>query len=395
MDKGAAGGPPRLLRRRDGHEARVTFEELFFDLVYAFAVTQLSHLLLHHQTTQGAIQALILWFAVWLGWQYTCWITNWFDPERPAVRGLLFGITLLALLLAAALPEAFGERGMLFGVTYAVMQVGRTVFALCAVGADHPLAANFRRMMVWVGAAALFWIAGGLAGEGPRPWLWACGVACEYISPMFGFPVPGLGRSRTSEWTVEGAHMAERCQAFVLVALGETVIMTGDTLAENGVWSAPVILAFLTAFVTSLATWWLYFGTSGKDGSAAIRHSGDPGRMAAYFHYIHVILIAGIIVMAVGSDLVLAHPHGPARPVPAAIMAAGPVIFLLGSLLYKRVVYGCIAPSHLTAIAALVAGYPLVIHMDVLDAGMTMTAIMLLAGFWESRILRHFPAAGA
>lgn len=93
-----------LLRRRDGHHARVTFEELFFDLVYVFAVTQVSHGLLHHLSAAGALEALILWFAVWLGWQYTCWVTNWFDPETPQIRGLLFGTMLAGLVMAAALP---------------------------------------------------------------------------------------------------------------------------------------------------------------------------------------------------------------------------------------------------------------------------------------------------
>lgn len=79
-----------LLCQRDGHHARVTYEELFFDLVYVFAVTQLSHQLLHHLTFNGVAQTLVLWFAVWLGWQYTCWVTNWFDPETFQIRGMLF-----------------------------------------------------------------------------------------------------------------------------------------------------------------------------------------------------------------------------------------------------------------------------------------------------------------
>src|SRR5215475_7433623 len=98
-----------LLRQRDGHHARVTWEELFFDLVYVFAVTQLSHSLLHDLSATGMLQTLILWFAVWLGWQYTCCITNWFSPETPQIRALLFAVMAAALMMAAALPEAFGE----------------------------------------------------------------------------------------------------------------------------------------------------------------------------------------------------------------------------------------------------------------------------------------------
>ena len=96
-----------LLRQRDGHHARVTYEELFFDLVYVFAVTQLSHELLHQLSFIGVAQTLVLWFAVWLGWQYTCWVTNWFDPQTPRIRGMLFSTMLLGLLMASSIPEAF------------------------------------------------------------------------------------------------------------------------------------------------------------------------------------------------------------------------------------------------------------------------------------------------
>ena len=117
-----------LLRRRDGHHARVTFEELFFDLVYVFAVTQLSHELLTNLNITGVIETLILWFAVWLGWQYTCWVTNWFNPETPRIRGLIFTIMLLGLIMASAIPGAFGERGIIFALAYVAIQVGRTAY---------------------------------------------------------------------------------------------------------------------------------------------------------------------------------------------------------------------------------------------------------------------------
>ena len=96
--------------------------------MYVFAVTQVSHFLLGNLSALGATQALLLWFAVWLGWQYTCWLTNWFDPERPAVRAFLFAQMGVALVFAAALPDAFGERGLVVAACYAVMQVARSLF---------------------------------------------------------------------------------------------------------------------------------------------------------------------------------------------------------------------------------------------------------------------------
>ena len=99
--------------------------------------------------------------------------------------------------------------------------------------------------------------------------LWAVAVLCEYVSPMLGFPLPGLGRSKTSDWTIEGGHLAERCQLFVIVALGETLLATGATMARAETWDAPILLALLATFLGTLAMWWLYFGTSSKDAFAA------------------------------------------------------------------------------------------------------------------------------
>ena len=291
-----------LLRHRDGHHARVSFAELFFDLVYVFAVTQLSHALLHDLTAAGVAQTLILWFAVWLGWQYTCWVTNWFDPETPHIRGMLFATMLLALIMSSAIDGAFAERGLIFALAYATMQVGRTAYIVWELGGAHPLAANYRRMLGWLVIAASFWIAGGLAEGWMRAALWIVAVLCEYVSPMFGFALPRLGRSKTSDWTIEGGHLAERCQLFVIVALGETLLATGAMLAKAGTWDVPVLSAMLATFLGTLAMWWLYFGTSSEDATATITQSDDPGRIGAYFHYVHAVLVAGIIATAVGND---------------------------------------------------------------------------------------------
>jgi low temperature requirement protein LtrA len=185
----------RFLRERDGHEARVTNVELFFDLIYAFAVTQLSHRLVHNLSAFGALETLVLWFAVWLGWQYTCWVTNWFNPERIQVRLLLFVVMLVGMVMAASLPLAYGERGLVFAISYVTIQVGRSLVVLAFLGRDHALTANFRRICGWLVISGIAWIAGGLLDGLPRFAWWSVAVLCEYISPMFGFPLPVLGRA--------------------------------------------------------------------------------------------------------------------------------------------------------------------------------------------------------
>lgn len=376
------------LRHRDGHHARVTFEELFFDLVYVFAVTQISHELLHHLSLTGLVETLVLWFAVWLGWQYTCWVTNWFDPETPRIRGLLFATMLLALVMAGSIPGAFGERGLLFAGCYVAMQVGRTAFIVWELGPTHPLAANYRRMLGWLCISAVFWLAGGLAEHEVRIACWIVAALCEYLSPMIGFALPGLGRSATSDWTVEGGHLAERCQLFVIVALGETLLASGATLAKTPDWDLSILLALLATFVGTLAMWWLYFGTSSKDASAVITSSRDPGRIGAYFHYIHAVLVAGVIGSAVGNDLMLAHPHGTLQTAQVLVLVGGPAIYLLGSAIYKRVVYGRVPLSHVAGALGLLALVPLGYACSLLAMGWLTTAVLLAVSFWDTRT-RH------
>src|SRR5499426_2596352 len=115
-----------LFRARSAHgHHRVTFVELFFDLVFVFAVTQLSHGLLAHLTPLGALQTGLLMLAVWWAWIDTAWITNWLDPEKPAVRLMLFALMLAGLVLSSSIPRAFEDRGLTFAFAYVVLQVGR------------------------------------------------------------------------------------------------------------------------------------------------------------------------------------------------------------------------------------------------------------------------------
>ena len=366
----------------------MTNEELFFDLVYAFALTQLSHQLWHHLTGIGIVQTLILWFAVWLGWQYTCWVTNWFNPEAPAIRSLLLITMALALVMAASIPDAFAARARLFALAYTLMQVGRTAYIVVCLPAEHALAANYRRILAWLLIAACFWLAGAWAPAGWRVGLWLTAVGCEYVSPMFGFALPGLGRSHSRDWTIEGGHLAERCQQFVIVALGESLLVTGAALGRTAAPAAGEILGAGLAFLGTLAMWWLYFGTSTRAATEAIMHADDPGRMGASLHYVHAILIGGIVVAAVGNDLVLARPFAIKAAWEAGVLAAGPCLYLLGSALYKRIVYGVVPRSHLLGACALMLCVPLTQRAGLLLPAALGTAMLLAVSLWEMRLGR-------
>src|SRR6201991_68808 len=178
--------------------SRVTYAELFFDLVFVFAVTQVSHTLLGHFTPLGVLQTTLLFLAVWWVWVYTSWITNWLNPEMTPVRILLFALMLGGLVLSTSIPQAFESRGLWFAVAYAAMQVGKTVFLWVSTPPSRPLARlNAVRITAWLTASAVFWIAGGVAQGNARLLLWAVALGIEYLSPAVRFWTPIYG---ASEW---------------------------------------------------------------------------------------------------------------------------------------------------------------------------------------------------
>jgi len=255
-----------LLRSRD-HRAHVTNVELFFDLVFVFAVTQLSHTLLEHLSPGGALQTGFLLLAVWWVWMYTCWFTNWIDPERPTVRMLMFLLMLAGLCMSAAIPNAFGHEGLLFAIAYSFIQVVRTLFMVVASrGHDAVVYRNFLRIFAWLLMSAVLWVAGGLVTGAERALAWVAALSMEIFAPFIGYFVPGLGRSSTSDWKIDGSHMAERCSLFVIIALGESILVTGATAAGRPATTSAVC-AFLVAFLGSVAMWWIYFNIGAERGS--------------------------------------------------------------------------------------------------------------------------------
>jgi low temperature requirement protein LtrA len=347
----ASGTTPRLLRDRSGVQ-RVTNIELFFDLVYVFAVTQLSHYLLRHPTVPGALQAGLLLAMVWLVWSYTTWVTNWLDPEQMAVRLLLVVLMLISLAMSVSLPRAFEDLGLWVGGCYAVQQIGRTVFMVIALR-GHPLQANFERILAWCVASGALAVAGGLVHGSARYLLWLLAVGVDLAGGAVGFYTPGLGRSHTSDWTIEGGHFAERCQAFILIALGESVVVIGATLTEKPV-SASDATALVVAFIGAVALWWLYFDQSAEAAAAEIARSDDPGRLGrSAYHLIHPVMVAGIIVSAAADQKVLSDPAATANTASAWMILGGPALFLAGHAAFKLAVWRYVSWPRVAGIAML------------------------------------------
>jgi low temperature requirement protein LtrA len=319
--------------------ARVTNVELFFDLVLAFAVTQLSQQLLNHLTLEGAVQTAIVLGMVWLAWIYTAWVTNYLDPERMPVRAALLVLALVSFIMSAALPDAFTTRGLAVGGAYAALQIGRSVFCL-GVLRGVPLHRAFQRVLAWCALSGVLAVLGGIFHGHARELLWFGAVGADVLGGSIGFYTPGLGRSHPGDWPIEGGHLAARCQAFVLIALGESVVALGGSVSGLRSVSAAAVAAFVSGFIGTVSLWWIYFDRHADDAARIISTSHEPGRLGrSAYHFIHPIMISGIIVVAAADERVLNHASHAAGGPTGWLVLGGAALFLIGHAMFRATVW--------------------------------------------------------
>lgn len=349
------------LLRGDGENAdRVSFLELFFDLVFVFAVTQISHTLVHSiddgHALDGGLQAAVIILAVWWVWVYTAWVTNWLDPDKAAVRWMLIILMVLGLLMSTSIPEAFGDRALLFVSAYVAMQVGRAIFTILSMVRFVPEnALNVTRLTIWFCVSAIFWFWGALTEDlTARLVLWGVAIVIEYLGPVSRYWVPGLRSSYIGGIPIRGGHMSERAGLFVIIAIGESVLVTGTAFADHPI-DLPNTLAFFASITGSILLWLLYFSRAESGGSRFIRRHSNPSLVAANsYTYLHVVLVAGIVVIAVADELVLAHPIDAPRQLTLALVYGAPALYLIGNLVFKKSIGAPWLKSHLAGVGILV-----------------------------------------
>lgn len=382
---------PGVLRDRD-RETSVTTMELFVDLVFVFAVTQMSHHLLNgdlhgevsgdRPTWTSAGQTLVLLGLVWGLWVYTTWVTNWLNPDSDAVRFLLIALMLGSLAMSCALPQAFGRWGGVVGILYAVMQIGRSVVTAVLLRGNE-LQSNFVRISVWCTATGALAVVGGFSDPRARVWLWSAVVILDFVGGVIGFAVPGLGRSRSDQdWaTVRGSHFAERCQGFVLIALGESLIVIGASMAGEFGQSyvdGQRVASFVGAFVGAVALWWLYFDRSGSQGARLVAASDDPGALIGWaYHRIHPVMIAGIIVTAAADELIF---RAPGRTADAAVLwttLGGIALYIAGHAAFKFVVWRRVPVAHLLAVVVLASAGVVGGQLSALSVGVVGAMVLI------------------
>lgn len=365
-----------------GHH-RVTFVELFFDLVFVFAVTQLSHGLIHHPTWLGLYETTLMTMLVWWVWIYTSWATNWADPEKTPVRLALFGLMAGGLVMSMAIPKAFEGRAMAFALAYAGMQVIRSV-AMIGVMAEYSPRhmRNLQRISLWMLPPAVLLILGAWLGGTQQIVLWSLAVVIDYLGPALRYWLPGFGHSSVEDWDIEPAHFAERCGLFVIIALGESILVTGATFADLA-WTGATWTAFVASFVGSAAMWWIYFNIGQERGVHAMAQSANVGLVGRAYTYVHLFIVGGIIITAVADEFVLKHATGHADGKTIAALVGGAALYVAGCAQFKRSTAGWYPLSHMAGLVLLalvgIAGG----HVEPWLLSVLVSLVLIAIAVWE------------
>jgi low temperature requirement protein LtrA len=304
------------------HEHRVTPLELFFDLVFVFAFTQVTTLMSDDTTWGGLGDGLLILAALWWAWAGYAWLTNAVDPDEGVVRGAML-VAITAMFVAAlVVPDAFGAHGVLFGVAFLIVRLMHVaLFALAGRGDRDLLSAVLRITPSTVVGAGLI-IAAGFVDGALKPALWLIALSVDYFGPLV---------SGASGWRVHPGHFAERHGLILIIALGEALIAIGVGVGDTRI-SAGVILTAVLGLVVATSMWLAYFDFFSIRAEQMRSERSGPERNALArdaFSYLHLPLVIGIVLVALAMKKTLAHVEDPLDTIPALGLFGGSALYLL------------------------------------------------------------------
>ncbi|MET7373537.1 low temperature requirement protein A [Micromonospora arida] len=388
-------GPRAEIAARDGR--RANFLELFFDLVLVFALSGVVSRVAPDLTSDTAARRwgallyvpLLVLPIMWL-WTTTSHITSRFDPRRPAVQAMVLLTALGLVFMASSLPYAFRERGYAFAVPYVALQLGRPLLLIWLVPNRAQRALN-ARAAIWFAVSAVPWLAGALVEDEARVSLWALGTAIDLLSARSGWPVPGMSRQLHSAWEpTKTHHLADRYEQILLIALGESVLSLGITYTSTPV-SLATTLALLVGFTTTVLLWRIYYYRAGQVLPEAVDSAGDKVRAGRNTGRAHVLMVLGIVLVAVGYEVVLVHPGGSVRPAWLVVILGGPIVYVVGRMVLECVVFNRLARRRLIGIVVLaVAALPLAFTTPLI-AATAVLVILLGVALADARQARGRP----
>jgi low temperature requirement protein LtrA len=337
-------------RFRIAEEERVTPLELFFDLIFVFAITQVTGFVVEDPTWAGLAKGLLVLGVLWWAWAAYAWLTNTVDPEEGVIRLAVFGAMGAMLVAALAVPDVFGDDAFLFACAYAVVRVAHLVLYAVAGRGDRDLLGAISRLGVGtVLGVGLLFVAAGLDGR-PQAGVWALALGLDLLGAYVG---GGRG------WRLSPGHFAERHGLIVIVALGESIVALG--LGATTDLSAGVIVAALLGLSIAAALWWAYFDVVALVAERRLREASGPAqlRMARdSYSYLHLPMVAGVVLYAVGVKKTMGGYDEALKLVPAVALCGGLAMYLVAHVLFRLRNVGTLNRQRLVVAALLLALIP-------------------------------------
>jgi low temperature requirement protein LtrA len=334
----------------DEEDVSVSTLELFFDLVFVFTITQLTAVLAHELNVKGAFQVVLMLGVIW--WMYSgyVWLTNAIRTDRATRRALLLGGMGAYLILALAIPHAFGEGGPAFGIAYFIVVLVHTALFARTTSADTFKAVLGLAPFNLVTAALI--LAGGIAGGTAQYVLWGLALVCEWITPYVS----------RGGFTVAAGHFVERHGLVILIAIGESIIAVGVGAAEAPLDLQLAAIALL-GLACSACLWWAYFGTGDDERAELALAATSPERQQIVavnaFGYAHLPMLLGIIALAAAEKKVIAHPGDALHDAEAIALGLAGSLFMLGDVLFRWALGIGRGPRRIVAIVLAAATIPL------------------------------------
>jgi len=368
-------------------EQRVTPLELFFDLVFVYAITQVTQLMSHDPTWRGVARGMLVLAALWWAWTGYAWLTNTLEPEEGQVRAGMFGAMAAMLVVALAVPEAFESDAVLFGVAYLIVRLLHILLYAIAGKRDPDLLGAVLRFTPSATLAPAIILAAGFVDGRAQATLWVVALAVDYLGALIG---------RGAGWRVSPAHFAERHGLIVIIALGESIIAIG--VGAAGVSLTPGILsAAVLGIVAIAALWWAYFDVMAVLAQRQLSETSGAtlARLARdYYSYLHLPMIAGIVLFALGLKETIEQVDEPLATIPAVALCGGlSLYFLTHVALRVRLVHfirratterpGWIGPGRLVTGIAMLALIPAALALPALASLALVTGVCCALIAWD------------
>jgi low temperature requirement protein LtrA len=356
---------------------RVTPLELFFDLVFVFAITQVTGFLADDPTWGGLLRGLMLLGALWWAWAAYAWLTNTLNPEEGAVRLAVFGAIAAMLIVSLAVPNAFGTDGVTFGVAYFIVRaVHLVLYAIAGRGDRDLLRAVLRIVPTAILGPALLVTAGFFDGT-TQLGLWGAALAIDYLGVLVG---------HMRGWRVSPEHFVERHGLVVIIALGESIVALGVGAAGLPL-DAGLIAAALLGIAVVASLWWSYFDWAAFVAQARLAEATGAERAVLardLYSYLHLPMVAGIVLFALGLKMTLAHVEGSLGTIPAVGLCGGVALYLLAHVALRLRIGGGLGHGRPVATILLLGMLPLAGEIPALAALALVAAVCVALIAYEA-----------